>query len=85
MTHTYEWANPDQTCLKRSDNAFIPADSANRDYAEFLASGATAAEYVAPERPAPLTTAEKLAATGLTVDDLEELLGLSDVEPDNKD
>lgn len=76
MTYTYEWANADQTCLKRSDNAFIPADSANRDYAEFLSSGATAAEYVEPEPPAPLTPAEKLAAAGLTVDELKELLGL---------
>ena len=55
---------------------FIPADPANRHYAEFLSSGATAAAYVAPEPPAPLTPEQKLEQSGLTVDELKGLLGL---------
>ena len=52
MTYTYTWANPDQTTLIREDEhgktASIPTDPANRDYAEFLSSGATAGDYVQP-------------------------------------
>jgi len=55
MTYTYTWADADQSSLKREDAdgsvAFIPADPANRDYAAFLASGDTAADYVAPPVP----------------------------------
>ena len=77
MTFTYTWANPDNTALVRSDNAVIPVAEENRDYREFLASGATAAPYVAPAPPAPPappTAAEKLAAAGLTVEELKALL-----------
>ena len=80
MTYTYTWANAEQTTLKREDDqgniAFVPNDPANRDYAEFLSSGATAAAYVAPEPPAPLTPEQKLEQSGLTVDELKGLLGL---------
>lgn len=76
MTHTYTWANAENSTLRRNDGAFIPADEGNLDYAEFLASGAVAADYVAPEPPALPTPAEKLAAAGLTVDELKGLLGL---------
>lgn len=83
MTITYSWADPDNTSLRFEDDAtqpstvkFIPTDPRNRDYAAFLASGATAADYVAPEPPAPLTPAEKLEAAGLTVDELKQLLEL---------
>ena len=52
MTYTYTWANPEQTSLIREDEngriASIPTDPANRDYREFLESGATAGDYVAP-------------------------------------
>jgi len=55
MSYTYTWADADQTSLKREDAdgsvAFVPTDPANRDYAEFLSSGATAADYVAPPAP----------------------------------
>ena len=67
------------TSIKRiSDGAFIPPDPGNRDFVEYtawLADGNTplpAPEPPAP--PAPLTPAEKLAAAGLTVEDLKELL-----------
>ena len=75
---TYEWADAEQTWLKRTDGdgnvAWIPTDPANSDYAEFLSSGATAAAYVEPEPPAPLSTEEKvtnmLAAYGLTREEM---------------
>jgi len=78
MTYTYTWTNAEQTSLKREGTdgnvAFVPTDPANRDYAEFLESGATAADYVAPPEPAPLTAEEKLNAAGLTVEELKSLL-----------
>ena len=81
-SYKYTWANAEQTCLKREDSegnvAWVPADPANRDYAEFLASGAEAAPYVAPAEPAPLTTEEKvnllLADYGLTRDEMQAAL-----------
>lgn len=55
MTYTYTWANAEQTAIKREDTdgnvVFIPTDPRNRDYAAFLASGDTAADYVAPPVP----------------------------------
>jgi hypothetical protein len=63
-TYTYEWVDAGQTSLKRTDAdgnvSFVPATEGNRDYAEFLSSGATAAAYVPPEPPAPLSTEEKI-------------------------
>jgi hypothetical protein len=80
MTFTYTWHNAEQTTLKREDAdgniAFVPAIESNRDYAAFLASGETAADYVAPPEPAPLTAEQKLENAGLTVDELKELLGI---------
>ena len=78
MSYTYTWANAEQTSLKREDDqgnvAFVPTDPANRDYAEFLASGATAEPYVAPPEPAPLTTEEKIVNAGFILGELEEYL-----------
>ena len=68
------------TSIKRlSDGAFIPNDPGNRDYRDYLEwveAGNT--PEPAPEPPAPveLTPAEKLAASGLTVEELKTLLGL---------
>ena len=85
MTYTYTWTNAEQTSLKREGTdgnvAFVPTDPANRDYAEFVASGETAADYVAPPEPAPLTTEEKLNAAGLTVEELRTLFGLPEPLP----
>ena len=79
-TYSYEWSNEEQSTLKRTDAegnvAFVPADPRNRDYAEFCNCGATAADYVAPPPPPEPTAEEKLARSGLTVDELKDLLGL---------
>ena len=78
MNYTYEWADAEQTTLRRTDAeanvAWVPTDPLNRDYAEFLESKATASPYVAPPKPEPLTTEEKvenmLAAFGLTPEEM---------------
>ena len=65
--------------LRLSDNAFIPPDPANTDYAaylEWVAAGNTPEPAPEPEPVPELTPAEKLAASGLTVEELKELLGL---------
>ena len=67
------------TILRLADNAWIPPDPANRDFAEFTAwlkAGNTPEPAPIPEPPVPLTPAEKLAASGLTVSELKTLLGL---------
>jgi len=50
---TYTWTDPEHTSLKREDGngntTLIPANPANRDYAEFLESGETANDYVPPQ------------------------------------
>ena len=67
-----------QVMVKREDEqgniAFVPTDPANRDYAEFLRSGAEAAPYVAPPPPPPLTTEQKIAAAGFDEGELEDFL-----------
>ena len=65
--------------LRTSDGAFIPPDPANVDFAAYLAwvaAGNTPDPAPTPEPPVPLTPAEKLAASGLTVAELKALLGL---------
>ena len=80
MTFTYTFTDAEESTLKREDEqgniAFVPTDPANRDYAEFLSSGATASAYVAPPEPEPLTAQQKLENAGLTVDELKTLLGI---------
>ncbi len=82
MSYTYTWSDTEQTSLKRTDAdgnvAFVPTDPGNRDYAEFLSSGTTAAEYVAPPAPPEPTTEEKvnrlLSDYGLTRDEMRVAL-----------
>ena len=79
---TYEWANAEQTALRRTapngTMALVPADPLNSGYIEFLASGATAAPYVAPPEPEPETTEEKvnrlLSDYGLTREEMRAAL-----------
>ena len=67
------------TILRLADKAWIPQDPANRDFAEFTAwleAGNTPDPAPEPPAPEPLTPAEKLAQSGLTVAELRALLGL---------
>ena len=67
------------TILRIEDNAFIPPDPANTDYAAYLAwveAGNMPEPAPEPEPPVELTPAEKLARSGLTVAELKELLGI---------
>ena len=62
-----------------SDTAFIPFDSANTDYQQYLLwleEGNTPLPPDPTPEPEPLTPQQKLEAAGLTVEDLRELLGL---------
>jgi hypothetical protein len=43
---------------------------------DWIDEGNTPNPYVPPPEPAPLTPQEKLAAAGLSVDELKKLLGL---------
>ena len=89
---TYEWIDAEQTSLKRTDAdgnvAFVPTDPANRDYAEFLSSGATAAAYVPPEPPPEKTTEEKvnqlLSDYGLTREEMRAALDVKTSQEESK-
>lgn len=75
---TYQ-LTPGDLILRLTDNACIPPDPANTDYAAYLAwleEGNTPDPAPEPEPMPELTPAEKLAAAGLTINELKELLGL---------
>ena len=79
-TFSYFYEDPEKEWMRREgDDGSVIAFGAvetNPMYAEFVSSGATADSYVAPPEPTPLTAEEKLERSGLTVDELKELLGL---------
>jgi hypothetical protein len=65
--------------LRLEDNAFIPPEKGNTDYAAYLnwlEEGNTPEAAPEPLIPVALTPAEKLAQSGLTVAELKKLLGL---------
>ena len=82
MAYTYEFTDAEESGLRRTDEngnvAFVPVAEGNRDYAEYLASGETAAAYVAPPAPPEPTTEEKvnrlLSDYGLTRDEMRVAL-----------
>ena len=82
MAYTYEFTDAEESSIKRTDEngnvAFVPVAEGNRDYAEYLASGKTAAAYVAPPAPPEPTTEEKvnrlLSDYGLTRDEMRVAL-----------
>lgn len=66
--------------LRTTDNLFIPSDPQNSQYREYLAwiAEGNTPEPADPLPPPPVLTPEqKLANSGLAVDELKTLLGLS--------
>lgn len=79
MSTTMYQLTADNTIRRTVDGASIPPDPANTDYAAYLAwleAGNTPDPAPIPEPPVPLTPAEKLAQSGLTVEELKALLGI---------
>ena len=80
MSYNYCFCNAEGSLIQRTDKkgdlSFIPCLSGNREYEEYLASGVTASAFVPPPAPKLPTPAEKLAAAGISIDELKELLGL---------
>jgi len=68
-----------QLIKRLSDNAFIPQDPANTDYQQYLEWVSQGNEPLPPDpepTPEPLTPEQKLQASGLSIEELKELLGL---------
>ena len=74
----WQYANPEKTVVWRelSDGRQESCSIEATAFLAWLAEGNTPNPYVAPPEPAPLTPQEKLAAAGLSVTELKELLGL---------
>jgi hypothetical protein len=77
MTNAMYQLTTGDTILRTADNAFIPPDPANTDYAaylQWLSEGNTPKPAPKAPRPVKLTPAEKLKSVGLTVEELKALL-----------
>ena len=73
---TYQLTQGD-SIHRLSDNAFIPPDDRNTDYQEYtawLAAGNAPLPAPAPPPAKEPTLTEKLAAAGITLDELKEAL-----------
>jgi hypothetical protein len=76
------YSDPQKHIIRNNGNGnftSFPADPANTDYAAYLAWLEEGNEPLPADEPEPIpepTPAEKLAASGLTVEDLKGLLGL---------
>lgn len=79
---TYQFTNPEHSSLleiaEDGKEVIFGWESGTPAWRRFVESGKTAAPYVAPPEPEPLTAEEKLANAGLTVEELKQLLGLDD-------
>lgn len=74
---TYQLTSDPDTILRVDENAWIPRDPANRDYVEFLAwqeAGNTPSPPPITPDPEAASAADRLAALGLSLDDLRALL-----------
>ena len=69
-----------ESIIRIEDNACIPNDPANTDFAQYLiwlSEGNTPTPADPIPEPVELTPQEKLANAGLSVDELKELLGIA--------
>ena len=70
---------PINSVIRLDDGLIIPFDPANTDYQQYLEWVSQGNEPLPPDpipEPEPLTPEQKLQASGLTIEELKELLGL---------